>query len=143
MVRISGLTLSGLLDRVEDHLRRTTPGRISIAPRGFVADAAGSLSVFALPASPDGGGGREALGAALDAELRRREAAICVLVFERWIIPGPEGTIPAEGTLAEHPDRRECIVLEGLEVAGNSRPSELRLLEIVRRGRKIVSLRRP
>jgi hypothetical protein len=129
MVRIPDLTLSGLFDRVEDVLGRTAVGRTSVAPRAWAADAAGTITVFGFPAPADDADG-EALGAILAAEMRRRGAVMCVVALEGW---------------AADPERHECVALEGMALGGEDGPGplrEVRVLEILRRGRKIAGLRR-
>jgi hypothetical protein len=150
MVQIVGLTLTGLLDRVEDTLRRTAVGRMSVPARAYAADAAGRVTVFGFPVPADDAG-RAALGAILDAELAKRRAVMCVLALESWAVVGrPEtdgaGAAPPPGPLAEHPDRRECVLLEGWRIgsdaANRAGQREVRVLEVLRRGRKIAALRR-
>jgi hypothetical protein len=91
MVQIAGLTVAGLLDRVEDTLRRTAIGRMSVPARAYAADAAGRVTVFAFPVPADDAG-RQALGAILDAELAKRRAVLCVLTLESWAVVGRPGT---------------------------------------------------
>lgn len=143
MVRIDDLTLAGLLDRVEDLIRRTAPGRLSVPARAYAADAEGRVTVFGFPV-PSEEEGLTQLSAILQAELERRQAVMCVVALEGWAVAGrAEGSVSA-GELSEHPDRREVVRLEGFELGPGFSPrhQDVRLLEIVRRGRKIATLRR-
>jgi hypothetical protein len=147
MVQIAGLTLAGLLDRVEDTLRLTAIGRMSVPARAYAADAAGRVTVFAFPVPADDVG-RAALGAILDAELAERGAVLCVLALESWmVVEGWDGAVapptgPPAGPLAAHPDRRECVLLDGRVLGAGAGRGEVRVLEVFRRGRKIAALRR-
>jgi hypothetical protein len=146
MVRIVGLTLAGLLDRVEDTLRRTVIGRMGAPARAYAADAAGTIAVFVFPVPADDVG-RAALGAILDAELAERGAVLCVLALESWAVVGrPEadgaGAAAPPGPLADHPDRRECVLLDDRVLGAGAGRGEVRVLEVLRRGRRIAALRR-
>jgi hypothetical protein len=143
MVRKVGLTLAGLLDRVEDTVRRTAVGRMGVPARAYAADAAdaaGTITVFGFPVPADDAG-RAALGAILDAELAKRRAIMCVLALESWAVVGrPEtdgagAAAPPPGPLAEYPDRRECILLDGRALGAGAGRGEVRVLEVLRRAR--------
>jgi hypothetical protein len=147
MVQIAGITLRRLLDTVEATLRRAAVGRMSVPARAYAADAAGRVTVFAFPVPADDAG-RTARGAILDAELAERGAVLCVLALESWAVVGRPGTdgvgaaAPPPGPLAEHPDRCECVLLDGRVLGAGAGRSEIRVLEVLRRGRKIAALRR-
>jgi hypothetical protein len=146
MTRIVGLTLAGLLDRLEDTLRRAAVGRTSVPARTYAADAAGTITVFGFLVPADDGG-RAALGAILDAELAKRRAVMCVLALESWaVVARPEadgaGAAAPPGPLADHPDRRECVLLGERVLGAGAGRGEVRVLEVLRRGRRIAALRR-
>jgi hypothetical protein len=143
MVQIAGLTLRRLLDTVEGTLRRGAIGRMGVPARAYAADAAGRVTVFAFPVPADDAG-RAALAAILDAELAKRRAVMCVLALESWMVVGGRDADapPPKGSLAAHPDRRECVLLDGRVLGAGTGRGEVRVLEVLRRGRRIAALRR-
>jgi hypothetical protein len=108
MIRIPNLTFAALLDHVQAHMQRWARGRSSLAPRAYVADAAGVVSVLAFPL-PHDDAGREALGAILELEMEKRAAVMVVLALPSRATPITRGEVPVGA--------QEVLLLDGRALA--------------------------
>jgi hypothetical protein len=126
MVRLPNRTIAGFLDHVEALLLRRGRRSAALPTRGYLADAAGRVTLLDLP-PVSGSAEHEALGAILGHHARERSAVMAVLQF-------PAAAVDGEGTA-------ECVLLVG--VGPRCEVMRRHLLVARRQDGRIASLLRP